>query len=40
LNFGGRVRQASIKNFILIDDSFAVEDEDKASNIIVFGKVD
>lgn len=27
LNFGGRVKQASIKNFILIDDRFDVEDE-------------
>lgn len=26
LNFGGRVKQASIKNFILIDDSFDLED--------------
>ena len=40
LNFGGRVKQASIKNFILIDDSFDVEDEEKAPNGIVFGKID
>lgn len=24
LNFGGRVKQASIKNFILIDDSYSL----------------
>ena len=40
LNFGGRVKQASIKNFILIDDSFSLEEEDKAQNLIVFGKID
>ena len=40
LNFGGRVKQASIKNFILIDNSYDIEDEDKAPNVIIFGKID
>jgi tubby and related proteins len=40
LNFGGRVKQASIKNFILMDDSYEPKDEDKAPNLIVFGKID
>lgn len=40
LNFGGRVKQASIKNFILMDDSYETKDEDKAPNVIVFGKID
>jgi len=40
LNFGGRVKRASIKNFILIDNSFDIDDEDDADNVIVFGKID
>ena len=40
LNFGGRVKQASIKNFILTDDSYDPKDEEKAPNLIVFGKID
>jgi tubby-related protein 1 len=40
LNFGGRVKQASIKNFILMDDSYEAKDEDKAPNLIIFGKID
>ena len=40
LNFGGRVKQASIKNFILIDDSYDVKNEDNAANLITFGKID
>ena len=40
LNFGGRVKQASIKNFILTEEKFDIEEEDKAPNAIVFGKID
>ena len=40
LNFGGRVKQASIKNFILIDDSYDVKNEDSAAHLITFGKID
>ena len=40
LNFGGRVKRASIKNFILIDNAFDIDDEDDADNAIVFGKID
>ena len=40
LNFGGRVKQPSIKNFILTDDQVPPEEEDKATNAIVFGKID
>ena len=34
------MKLASIKNFILIDNSYSLEDEDEADNVIVFGKVD
>jgi Tub family len=34
------VKQASIKNFILMDNSFSENQEDKAPNLIVFGKID
>lgn len=40
LNFGGRVKQASIKNFILVDDAFSPEEEGMAKNSLVFGKID
>ena len=40
LNFGGRVKQASIKNFILIQDCKSAEEEEKAQNVIIFGKID
>ena len=40
LNFGGRVKEASIKNFILIDNSFDQNDEDQAKSLIIFGKID
>ncbi len=40
LNFGGRVKQASIKNFILMDNEYNENQEDKAPNLIVFGKID
>ena len=40
LNFGGRVKQASIKNFILTDDTYDPKEEEKAPNLIVFGKID
>ena len=40
LNFGGRVKQASIKNFILIDNTVEPEEEPNAQNLLVFGKVD
>jgi tubby-related protein 1 len=40
LNFGGRVKQASIKNFILIDESYKEEEEDKAPSAVIFGKID
>lgn len=40
LNFGGRVKEASIKNFILIDDRYEEGKEDEADNIITFGKMD
>lgn len=31
---------ASIKNFILIDNEFDIDDEDETDNAIVFGKID
>lgn len=31
---------ASIKNFILIENSYEIDDEDDAQNVIVFGKID
>ncbi len=34
------MKQASIKNFILIDDSYAATEEDNAPHVIVFGKID
>ncbi len=34
------MKLASIKNFILIDNCYPLEDEDEADNVIVFGKVD
>ena len=34
------MKQASIKNFILIDDTYSEDDEEKAPNVIVFGKID
>lgn len=34
------MKLASIKNFILIDNEYDVDDEDEADSIIVFGKVD
>jgi len=40
LNFGGRVKQASIKNFILMDTKFDENSEEKAPNLITFGKID
>jgi tubby-related protein 1 len=40
LNFGGRVKQASIKNFILMEDRYDENSEEKAPNAIIFGKVD
>lgn len=39
MNFGGRVKAASIKNFILVDDSCNIDEELEAPNIIVFGKI-
>ena len=39
LNFGGRVKQASIKNFILVEDKNE-ESEVELPNVITFGKVD
>lgn len=40
LNFGGRVKQASIKNFILVDDSCSLDEEEKVPSSMVFGKID
>lgn len=34
------MKQPSIKNFILTEDSFELEQEEKAPNTIVFGKID
>lgn len=31
---------ASIKNFILIDNEYDIDDEQDGENVIVFGKVD
>ena len=39
LNFGGRVKQAWIKNFILMENSFEGNGEIKAPNLIIFGKI-
>lgn len=40
MNFGGRVKQASIKNFILVEDLGNTEEEFNATNNLVFGKID
>lgn len=34
------MKQASIKNFILVDDTYSIEDEDKAPSVLIFGKID
>jgi hypothetical protein len=39
LNFGGRVKQASIKNFLLVVEGVNGP-EKKVPNALVFGKID
>lgn len=38
LNFGGRVKLASIKNFIMVDDTIPIDEDANAKNLLVFGK--